>query len=159
MSSSIEYKIYCLTERSVIRGYTTGLLTPVCPHDHNHIVIATTLVKISERLEGNLSNEVRNYHLETTGFGSTGLDISLGKTGQLTAIGYDGNNSLIGDLLDGFIITPSSPSQHFLDHRLTNKNITIPTSVTIPSDSITTIKYTNKNDLPKTFQFFARFKV
>lgn len=159
MSSSIEYKIYCLTERSVIRGYTSGLLIPVCPHDHNHIVIATTLVKISERLEGGLTNEVRNYHLETTGFGSTGLDISLGKTGQLTAIGYDGSNNLIGDLLDDFVISPSSPPQHFLDHRLTNRNITIPTSVSIPSDGAARIEYTNKNDIPKTFQFFARFRV
>lgn len=116
MSRVIEYKIFCQTENQVITGLTYAPLTPVCPHNHQHVVRAYTLQIIRELNEktveikedsvttgGNF--QVRSWELDVqAGDGSTGLDIKFDVPISIKNLGYLAGPELVGDYIDGYVI-------------------------------------------------------
>lgn len=116
MTTVIEYKIFCLSEKRVISGLTYSPLTPVCPHDSTHLVKAGTLQKIREIKEqtveikqdsittgGNF--QYRSYELNVPGdTGTTGIDITFDIPISVKTVGYLAGEDLVGDYVNTYAI-------------------------------------------------------
>lgn len=159
MTTLTEYKIFCLTENKVIRGYTTGLLIPVCPHDHNHAVISNSLVKVVELDEEALQKgdycETRAFDLFVPGgTGTTGIDFLINLPSEIRNFQYYGSTGLRGDTIQGFLDGATGLFQYLPGIPLSGvPNLTLPLKVNVPADTINRIIYTNNNGSTKTFRF------
>lgn len=159
MATLTEYKIFCLTENQVVRGYTSGLLIPVCPHDHHHAVIPMTLVKVAELDEEALQRgdfcETRAFDLAVPGgVGSTGLDFLISLPAEIRNFRYQGSTGLLGDFIQGFLLGATGIFQYLPPMPLSAAStITMPLDTSVPANTINRIIYTNNNGAPKTFRF------
>lgn len=165
MSGLIEYKIFCLSEGQVVRGYTPGLLLPVCPHNHNHAVIASTLIKIAEIPEDLLGQDI---YCQTTASqmiipgatGMTGVTFFFPEvSATLKNFSYQGATGLVGDIIDGYIYDPIGPTaiDHYLHLPLSTQGASVPLDEYIPEGGANDLVYTNNNGLPKVFNFSTTY--
>ncbi len=114
MTTVIEYKIYCVTEGQMVTGFNYAPISPVCPHNSSHQVIASSLqqiatissstVTINQSPPGIPGNfQVKGFELDVNADdGSTGLDITFPVPVGIKSIGYIANDNLVGDVVDGY---------------------------------------------------------
>lgn len=161
MAGLVEYKIRCLTEGRVVRGYTSGLLVPRCPNGSNHIVETSTLIKIAE-IAAPAETPVEfvqttTYQVEAVedSSGTTGVTVPFTVSGRVTSLTYPPQTS--PGRLTAEYAGPGGTGIYLNSVQLRSSGGSINLDIPIPPNTTNRFVYTPEVGASRVFNFTATY--